>query len=88
MNKINLEPGRKYRGSGWVNQYGEMFFRPEQKGAKPGNLHLVMEHETFSLYESARMWKVTVKFEKAGFSVLKATEKFLFIVGQIKAYMR
>lgn len=34
MNKINLEPGRKYRGSGWVNQYGEMFFRPEQKGGK------------------------------------------------------
>lgn len=84
---MELTPGRKYRGSGWVNEYGEVHFRPQQTGTKPTNLHLVLEHETFSIYESKEIFKVMVKFDKVNFSLASATRKMLFILAQIKTYL-
>lgn len=88
MKKIQLEPGRKYRGTAWVNEYGEIQFRPEQKGTKPQNMKLVAEHESFSIYESEHLFKVSVKFEKKGFNLLHATNKLLFIISQVKTYLK
>lgn len=88
MNEIKMEPGRKYRGSAWINKYGEIQFRPEQKGSKPQNLHLVIEHETFSLYESKDIFKATVKFDKKNFNLQSATQRMLFILSQIVAYLK
>lgn len=86
MKKIKMEPGRKYRGSAWVNEYGEIQFRPEQKGSKPTNLKLVMEHESFSIYESEHVWKVAVKFEKP-FDTRLAAKKLSFVLTQIVAHL-
>ena len=41
MNKMNLEPGVKYRGTGWINEYGEFQFQREKKGSKASNLKIV-----------------------------------------------
>ena len=87
MNKLTLEPGRKYRGSAWVNEYGEVQFRPEQKGTKLGNMKLVVEHESFSIYESKDTFKVAVKFSKRNFNITSAMEKMLFIVSQLQTYL-
>ena len=86
MRKIQLEPGRKYRGSAWVNEYGEIQFRPEQKGGKPGNLKLVQEHESYSIYESEKVWKVAVKFNKP-FDINSAANKLSFVLSQIIAHL-
>lgn len=88
MNEIQLEPGKKYRGTAWLNKYGEVHFRPEQKGSKPQNMHIVLEHENFALYESKEIFKVTIKFDKANFNVPDATKRFMFILGQLIAYMK
>lgn len=64
MNKITLEPGRKYKGTFWVNEYGEIQVRPEQKGTRPGNLKLVTENEYIKIYESSKMFKMTIVFDK------------------------
>ena len=64
MNKMNLEPGVKYRGTGWVNEYGEFQFQPEQKGSKPNNLKIVCQESDFVIYESAHLWQVKVNFKK------------------------
>lgn len=88
MQKQTLQVGRKYRGSGWVNEYGELHFRPEQKGTKPTNLHLVQEHENYSLYESDHIFKVVIKFEKRSFDVRQASSKMFFIVSQILTYLK
>jgi len=88
MKKITLEPGKKYRGTAWVNEYGEIQFRPEQKGTKPGNLHIVLEHESFSIYESKEIFKVAVKFEKKSFNPLAALAKMQFIVSQLTIYLK
>lgn len=88
MNELQLEPGKKYRGTGWVNKYGEMHFRPQQKGSKPQNLHVIMEHEYFSIYESENIFKVTMKFAKADFSVSSATRKLMFVLSQLLTYVK
>lgn len=88
MKEIQLEPGKKYRGTAWLNKYGEVHFRPEQKGTKPQNMHVVLEHENFSLYESKEIFKVTIKFAKANFNIMDATKRFSFILGQLVSYMK
>ena len=85
---MQLEPGRKYRGTAWVNNYGEVQFRPEQKGSRPSNLHIVVEHESFAIYESKDIIKVAVKFSKKDFSVLSAMSKMQFIVSQLITYLK
>ena len=88
MNKLQMEPGRKYRGSAWINEYGEIQFRPEQKGTKPGNLKIVAEHESFTIYESRDIFKVAVRFSKQDFSFASALNKMIFIVSQLKTYLK
>ena len=61
---MNLEPGVKYRGTGWLNEYGEFQFQPEQKGSKPNNLKIVCQEGDFVIYESAHLWQVKVNFKK------------------------
>lgn len=65
LNKITLVPGQKYKGTFWVNEYGEIQVRPEQKGTRPGNLKLVSENETTKLYESTKCFKLTITFDKS-----------------------
>lgn len=88
MKKITLEPGKKYRGTAWVNNYGEIQFRPEQKGTKPSNMHIVLEHESFTIYESKEIFKVAVKFDKKGFTPFQALSKMNFIVSQLMTYLK
>lgn len=88
MNKLELKPGRRYRGSFWLNEYGEIQVRPEQKGTKPQNLKIVLEHETFTLYESKDIFKVAVKFDKQKFDLSQAMQRMLFILQQIKQYLK
>ena len=88
MIEQTLEAGRKYRGTFWLNEFGEIHVRPEQKGTKPGNMRLVAENECFSLYQSKQQWKLTVKFNKTDFTLHNATQRLLFIVSQIKQYTK
>ena len=88
MQELQLEPGRRYRGSFWVNDYGELHVRPEQKGSKPGNMKIVLETEMFSLCESKNLFKVTVKFNKPNLTVVNMTNVFMFIITQISQYIK
>lgn len=62
--KMKLEPGVKYKGVGWVNEYGQITFEAYQKGRSPNNMKLIKETETYSLYESGNLLKISVKIEK------------------------
>ena len=86
MQKMKMEPGRKYRGTAWVNEYGEIQFRPEQKGTKPKNLKLVLESDSFSIYESAHIWKVSVKFDKP-LNAHQAARQMSFVLSQVISHI-
>lgn len=87
MKEMTLEPDRKYRGSAWVNAYGEIQFRPYQPAAAPKGLRLVAEHESFSIYENKDIFKVSVKFSKEDFDMLAASNKMMFILTQLEQYL-
>ena len=87
MKKLKMEPGRKYRGTAWINEYGEIQFRPEQKGTKPNNMSVVLEHEEFTIYESKDLFKVTFKFPKIGLTMRKAWDTSFFAFTQLKVYV-
>lgn len=88
MEKIDLVPGKKYKGTFWLNEYGQIQVQAEQKGTKPGNMKIVLQSNFFTLYESKRLWKVSVQFAKETFNVQHAYNVLLFVVGQIKMYMK
>lgn len=77
--KMKLQEGVKYKGVGWINEYGQTFFEAYQKGQKPNNMKLVKETEVFSLYESGNFLKIAVKIEKK-------TDKFEMIRTFMKAF--
>lgn len=77
--KMKLEAGVKYKGVGWINEYGQTYFEAYQKGQKPNNMKLVKETDSFSLYESGNFLKISVKLEKK-------TDKFEMIQAFMKAF--
>lgn len=63
--QLNLEPGKKYRGSFWVNEFGEFQCHPEQKGTNPQGLKLQKEGEQFKLFTSKNTIRVVITLDKA-----------------------
>lgn len=62
--KLTLEPGKKYKGVGFINEYGEMQFTPYQQGTRTNALKIVTECNDFSLYQSANLIQVRVTIKK------------------------
>lgn len=62
MQKRIIEPGKKYRGSGCLNEYGQWTFTPDGIGTKPDNMKVIKENraENFSLYESRRLYVIKI----------------------------
>lgn len=50
--RLNLEPGVKYRGYGFVNEFGEFEFTPEQKGINKGKRKLLKNGDCFNIAET------------------------------------
>lgn len=64
MQKIELEPGVHYRGSFWRNEYGEMFFRAEQKGTNPCGLQKLTEGDNWVIYTSKNLVRVVLSLPR------------------------
>lgn len=58
MQKLTMEPGKHYEGSAWINEFGELHFRPRQKGKNPQGLKKVSEGENHVLYTSKNWVRV------------------------------
>lgn len=87
--KINLEQGRKYKGYGLLNEYGEFEFIPENTGAHKGRRKLLKEGANYSVYTSreACTVRITVRKQK---SMLGMVNEFLsvcnIIINVLKTY--
>ncbi len=88
MKKINLEPGVKYRGTGWINEYGEFQFTPQQKGSKPSNLKVVHQEGDYAIYESAHLWQVKVSFAKENLDIANFLRVFTAACNKLVGYLR
>lgn len=62
--KIVMEPGVRYRGSAWINEFGEIHFMPEQKGSRPTNMRIVWTEGDTTIYESRKFFRISVQVPK------------------------
>lgn len=73
--KVKLEPGKTYRGSAWVNEYGEVHFTPWQQGSKSeSNMTKVYEDGPMTIYQSKKMIKVSVQIDRQAGLDFKMTQ--------------
>lgn len=65
MEKVQLTPGKKYRGSFWINDYGEFQCRPDGKAPEDsGRMKTVNETGGVKIQESKYMGRAIISFSK------------------------
>ena len=70
--KIELEPGKRYKGYALVNEYGEFEFYPEQKGSRQGQFKTVKETESYTLRTTQNLVVVHLRLPKSnGLTLIK-----------------
>ncbi|MDT3388369.1 MAG: hypothetical protein LIR46_11505 [Bacteroidota bacterium] len=50
--KIDLQQGVRYKGYGYINEFGEFEFTPEQKGIRQGWQRLVKQGDGWTVNET------------------------------------
>lgn len=62
--KRNFEVGKKYRGYGYLNEYGEFEFIPENTGSRQGITKKLKEGEDFSVSTTSKYVLVHIRLER------------------------
>lgn len=62
--KKDLTPGVKYRGYGYVNEFGEFSFEPEETGSRAGQMKIVLSKDDYTIIESKKYVLVRLKIDK------------------------
>ena len=62
--KIEIPVGRKVRGYGLLNEYGEFEFTPEQTGIKAGAVKVVKQAENYTVSNSKNCLIVHINVRK------------------------
>lgn len=83
---MDLEIGKKYRGYGLVNEYGEFDFIPEQTGARTGKIKQVKETERYILSTSQKKVMIHIRLERV--SGLKLVQELLKTMNEIITDLR
>lgn len=63
--KMTMQPGKKYRGWGFINEYGEVHFEASQPDDNPRRMRLVHTNESCSIYESGDHFRIAIKIRKS-----------------------
>ena len=87
--KFQYEPGKRYKGSFWVNEYGQAFFNPYKKSDKENTngYRLVSDSEHISLCESGRKWRIAITIPKEGLTIPKALAFFTAASSELLNYL-
>lgn len=64
MQEVQLEPGKHYRGTFWVNEYGVVTVKPEQKGSNPQGLSKLTEGDNWVIYTSKNVVRIVVSLPR------------------------
>ena len=63
--KETMLPGKRYRGYGFINEYKEFCFEPEDTGSRAGVIKQIAVREGVSLSETKTLLLIKIKVEKA-----------------------
>lgn len=87
--KLEMEAGVKYRGYGFINEFGEFEFTPEATGSRQGSVKILKTGENFTVSYSSRSIIFHGRLER-GLNMIerirKLTSMFNVIFQVIKEY--
>lgn len=85
--RLELQQGVRYRGYGYINDFGEFEFTPEQTGSRQGRRKLIKEGDCFTISEtsSVRIFHLTIPKKYSGVALIK---EFLTIMNKIVCVLR
>lgn len=85
--KIDLQPGVKYKGYGLINPYGEFEFIPEQTGSRQGKRKLIKDGDGYTLSETSQLLIVhlSISKENKGLALIK---ELLKITNELVTFIR
>lgn len=68
-----MEPGKRYRGYGWLNEYKEFCFEPEETGSRAGVIKPISSKDGVSLSATKKLLlvKVNLNISKDKTAILK-----------------
>ena len=64
VQKGAMEPGKKYRGYGFINEYKEFCFEPEETGKNEGRIKPIASRDGVTLSETRDNLIIHAKIEK------------------------
>lgn len=64
MKKMELPVGKKVRGYGLLNEYGEFDFIPEQTGVREGQVKLLFQGDDYTVSTTKKLVVIHLRLEK------------------------
>lgn len=62
--KETMVPGKRYRGYGYVNEYKEFCFEPENTGSREGVIKAICSREGVGISETQKYLLIRIKMPK------------------------
>lgn len=83
--KGQMEPGKRYRGYGFINEYKEFCFEPEHTGAHAGQIKEICVREGVRVAESKNLIIIKINLNKQNnrIGLLKELMRSYNILSQI-----
>lgn len=70
--KVDFEVGKKVRGYGLLNEYGEFEFTPEATGSRQGQMKTIKSTDTYDLRTTRNLLIVHIRIPKVkGFKLIQ-----------------
>lgn len=82
MKKMQIEPGVKYKGYYWVNEFGEIQVQPEQTGVNAGRMKAVKDGDGWTLKTTQKQIIAHINIDK-GENALDRMKLFMNKVNEI-----
>lgn len=70
LQKQALVPGKTYRGTFWLNEFGEFHCKPEQKGTNPSDVQKVTEGENYKLFTTKNLIRLQISIPRGSKDVI------------------
>lgn len=71
-----MTPGKRYKGYGSINEFGEFDFTPSQVGSKPDQKKIIKETDDYTLYETKNFVLTSIRVPKT----LTVFKRILFLL--------
>lgn len=74
-----MTPGKRYKGYGSINEFGEFDFTPSQVGSKPDQKKIIKETDEYTLYETKNFVLTSIRVPKT----LNVFKRIMFLLSVV-----